>query len=75
MPAGIGGGGYVMFAFETVMGTYVQPDAVGAIAVPILNRKLPVPRGQVPLGSDQAERDDAYRRKAVVLPYRGRYRV
>ena len=40
MPAGIGGGGFVMFAFESVMGTYVEPDAVGAIAVPILNESF-----------------------------------
>jgi hypothetical protein len=35
MPAGLGGGGYVIVAVETAMGTYVEPDAVGAIAVPI----------------------------------------
>jgi hypothetical protein len=40
MPAGIGGGGYLMFAFETTMGTYVQPNAAGAVAVPILNESL-----------------------------------
>lgn len=40
MPAGIGGGGFVMFAFESVMGTYVEPDDVGAIAIPILNESF-----------------------------------
>lgn len=40
MPAGIGGGGYVMLALESAMGTYVQPDAAGAIAVPILSESL-----------------------------------
>lgn len=40
MPAGIGGGGYVIIALEAVNGTLVQPDAVGAVAVPILSESL-----------------------------------
>lgn len=40
MPAGIGGGGYVIIALEATNGTFVQPDAAGAIAVPILDESL-----------------------------------
>ncbi len=40
MPAGIGGGGYLMFAFESAVGTYVQPNAVGSVAIPILSESL-----------------------------------
>ena len=40
MPAGIGGGGYIIVALEATNGTFVQPDAAGAIAVPILSESL-----------------------------------
>lgn len=40
MPAGIGGGGHVTIALETVNGTFVQPNAAGAIQVPILSESL-----------------------------------
>ena len=37
MPAGIGGGGYVIIALEATNGTLVAPDDAGAVAVPILS--------------------------------------
>lgn len=40
MPAGIGGGGYVIIALEATNGTLVAADAVGAVAVPILSESL-----------------------------------
>src|SRR5678815_5016255 len=40
MPAGIGGGGYVIIALEATNGTLVAPDDAGAVAVPILNESL-----------------------------------
>lgn len=40
MPAGLGGGGYVIFNFETVVGTYIEPNAAGALALPIIDESL-----------------------------------
>lgn len=40
MPAGIGGGGYVIVALEAVNGTLVAPGDASAIAVPILSESL-----------------------------------
>lgn len=40
MPAGLGGGGYVIWALETTMGTYVEPNASGAVAIPIIEENL-----------------------------------
>jgi hypothetical protein len=37
MPAGIGGGGYVLVALETTNGTYVQPGTASDVYVPILD--------------------------------------
>ena len=37
MPAGIGGGGYVIVALEATNGTYVQPGTAADIYVPILD--------------------------------------
>lgn len=40
MPAGLGGAGYVVVAFEAVMGTYIQPNAAGVKFVPITEESL-----------------------------------
>lgn len=40
MPAGLGGGGSVAVALETVMGTYVESSAVGAAWIPIISENL-----------------------------------
>lgn len=40
MPAGLGGGGYLIHAFESAVGTYVEPNAAGAIAIPIIDESL-----------------------------------
>src|SRR6266576_531456 len=40
MPAGLGGGGAVYLALETVMGTYVDPSTAGGVWVPIISEEL-----------------------------------
>ena len=40
MPAGIGGGGYVLIGLESVNGTMVPPGDAGVVAVPILSESL-----------------------------------
>jgi len=40
MPAGIGGGGYILIGLEAVNGTMVAPGGAGVVAVPILSESL-----------------------------------
>lgn len=40
MPAGLGGGGYLAFTFETVMGTYLPPTTAGTVFMPIISESL-----------------------------------
>lgn len=40
MPAGLGGGNYLAFCFETVMGTYLPPTTSGTVFMPILTESL-----------------------------------
>lgn len=40
MPAGIGGGGYVLIGLEATNGTMVAPGGAGVVAVPILSESL-----------------------------------
>lgn len=40
MPAGLGGGGYLVHVFETVLGTYLPPNTAGALFIPIISENL-----------------------------------